>query len=51
MVDLTTLISANTARLTSANTADIQRSIDQIGLGQSRYNFTNRVFPEDLAND
>lgn len=43
MVDLT--------RLISANTADIQRSIDQIGLGQSRYNFTNRVFPEDLAND
>lgn len=38
-------------RLNTADAADIQRNIDQFGLGQSRYSFTNRTFPEDLAND
>lgn len=38
-------------RTTSVNYAEIQQNIDNFGLGQSRYNFTNRTFPEDLAND
>lgn len=30
---------------------EIQSGIDNYGLFQSSYDFTNRVFPEDLAND
>lgn len=36
---------------TIADTAAIQKSTSNYGLGQSRYDFSYRTFPEDLASD